>query len=126
MRQGVVNRNGPTELKINAKGCDHLLILVENQGRINGGSKMTDPKGIITNVTLNKEILTNWEAAPFSSLDYVGRNQIEMFDDNDTAGVYVGQIPMPVHPPEDSYLLLKGWNKVYINLDRYLWSIFLL
>ena len=72
---------------------------------------MTDPKGIIQNATLNKEVIINWEVAPFSPLVFAESNKIEFFDDDEPQGVYVGNIPQ-LHTPQDSYLLLKGWNKV--------------
>ena len=63
MRQGILDRNNRTRLIVNGDGSVNLLIMVENQGRINYGSKMNDPKGIIQNVTLNKHLLVNWEMA---------------------------------------------------------------
>ena len=110
-----MNRNGPTELKIDATSCENLIILVENQGRINAGSKMTDPKGIIQNVTLNKEIVVNWEVAPFlPKHEYYERNKIELFSNGDQQGVYMGNLPV-LETPQDSYLMLKGWSKVRGN-----------
>ncbi len=115
-----MDRNGPTELKIDAKSCENIIILVENQGRINAGSKMTDPKGILQNVTLNKEILTNWEVAPFLSMAASSEhNKMELFDNDDPQGLYTGSIPQ-LQTPQDSYLLLKGWSKVYISFHFYI------
>ena len=113
-----MNRNGPTELKIDARSCENLIILVENQGRINAGRKMTDPKGMIKNVTLNKEILANWEVAPFLPMTFSESNKMELFDNDDPQGVYIGSIPR-LQTPQDSYLLLKGWSKVYISFHLY-------
>ena len=111
-RQGLIDRNGPTALEIDFKNCENLIILVENQGRINAGSKMTDPKGLIQNATLNKEIIVNWEVAPFLPLAFSNSNKIEFFDDDGPQGVYSGNIPQ-LQTPQDSYLLLKGWSKVH-------------
>lgn len=114
MRQGVLDRNGPTQLVITSKLCKNLIILVENQGRINAGSKMTDPKGIIQNATLDETILTNWEVAPFLPMTFSESNKIVVFDDDEPQGLYIGRIPV-LEKPQDSYLLLKGWSKVCIS-----------
>jgi hypothetical protein len=106
-----VDRNGPTELKIDVKSCENIIILVENQGRINAGSKMTDPKGILQNVTLNNKTLTNWEVAPFSPVAFAQSNKIELFENDEPQGLYIGSIPQ-LETPQDSYLLMKGWSKV--------------
>ena len=106
-----MDRNGPTELKFDVKSCENIIILVENQGRINAGSKMTDPKGILKNVTLNDKNLTNWEVAPFLPMQFSQSSRIELFDNDDPQGVYIGNIPQ-LQTPQDSYLLMKGWSKV--------------
>lgn len=110
MRQGILDRNNRTRLIVNGDGSVNLLIMVENQGRINYGSKMNDPKGIIQNVTLNKHLLVNWEMAA------VVPESIGQFNtlSSDKAGLFHGNIPpMPGGKmPLDSYLLLKGWHKV--------------
>ncbi|XP_028416196.1 beta-galactosidase-like [Dendronephthya gigantea] len=126
-RLGIIDRNGHTELKIEDDSCKNLMILVENEGRINAGSKMIDPKGIIKNVTLNKQTLLNWEVAPFLPMTHAESRKIESFDEKDPSGVYAGSIVQPIKAPKDSYLMLKGWNKgqVYINgfnLGRY-WPV---
>lgn len=117
-RLGIIDRNGHTELKIEDDNCKNLMILVENEGRINAGSKMIDPKGIIKNVTINEQTLLNWEVAPFLPMALAESRKKESFDDKDLSGVYTGSIAQPVKPlkaPKDSYLMLKGWNKVRIK-----------
>ena len=99
--------------------------MVENQGRINGGSKINDPKGIIQNVTLNGLMLVNWKMAPVHSgngtnnlsFEKPGKSKFATVTDengSDKAGLFYGTVPpMPDgKAPQDSYLLLKGWQKV--------------
>ena len=87
--------------------------------------KLNDPKGLIQNVTLNGEILANWDMAPVIlndeySLFYINRAQNDIPASSndmvvDSTGLFSGTIPpMPAGKvPEDTYLLLEGWHKVY-------------
>lgn len=128
VRQGILDRNNRTQIIIEGEGSVNLSIMVENQGRINGGSKMNDPKGIIQNVTLNKQLLVNWDMAAVLPRNIDQFNTLSS-DISDKAGLFHGNVPpMPDGKmPQDSYLLLKGWHKgqVYINsfnLGRY-WPV---
>ena len=48
-------------LNITGKAGATLDLLVENMGRVNYGPSINDFKGLISNLTLDSEILTNWE-----------------------------------------------------------------
>lgn len=60
---GVVYRNLPTKLtiKLNNNKNNTLYIIVENMGRLNFGNNLLDIKGIISNVTLDGKLLSNWK-----------------------------------------------------------------
>ncbi|XP_049521202.1 beta-galactosidase-like [Dermacentor silvarum] len=51
-------------LLIKAKLHQELTILVHNEGRISSGKDLSDSKGIVSNVTLDKRLLTNWTMRP--------------------------------------------------------------
>lgn len=59
---GIVYRGENTSLIINLPKNNEstLNIIVENMGRLNYGGDLLDNKGIVSDVTLNGEILLNW------------------------------------------------------------------
>ncbi|MFF1418142.1 beta-galactosidase family protein [Streptomyces sp. NPDC058280] len=104
-----------------------LVILVENQGRVNYGPTLGDRKGIVGDVTFNEAVLTGWSCTPLplETLDALSFTE---------AGPAVGPAVGPafhrgtfeVAEPADSFLHLDGWTKgnAWINgfsLGRY-WS----
>ena len=114
-----------------------LDILVENMGHIGFGAHMVDPKGIISNVTLDNVLITNWEMFPLdfdnvvqraSDLPQIKHNLIRM-DNGFAPTFFVGVIPaVPFGDAGfDTYLRLDWWTKgvVFVNgfnVGRY-WPI---
>ncbi|MGX9230030.1 hypothetical protein ACWV95_34945 [Streptomyces albus] len=98
-------------------------MLVENQGRINYGPRLTDPKGIAGGVRLDNQYLHGWEIRPLPLTDLSPLTF--------TAGPATAAHPafhrVPVEldePPGDGFLALPGWTKgvVWLNgfcLGRY-------
>lgn len=87
-----------------------LEIMIENQGRIDYGN-INDPKGLVDNVTINGEILRDWTVSHISTPPGSYR---ELGNDNEVPAFFIGNVP-PIpggQPPQDTYLLLKGWTKV--------------
>ncbi|KAG8231348.1 hypothetical protein J437_LFUL012258 [Ladona fulva] len=129
-----------------------IRILVENQGRINYGTKINEHKGIVSNVTLGGKIVKGWTMyrLPFndtSLLDKYVDETITLSQGqpreaciNDAGfkipSLYMGffTLPQDTTPltPHDSYLSLQGWHKASIcegvaflnghNLGRY-WTV---
>ena len=104
--------------------------MIENQGRINYGH-MNDPKGLVSNVTINGVILTNWTAIHVDGLPKTWRdfsNDLMLkTDDIRAPAFFKGTVPpMPEgQAPQDTYLLLNGWSKVCRKALRYrlnLWA----
>lgn len=62
--QGSVSIWTQRDIQINAVSGGKLQVLAENMGRQNMGPR--DPKGIVGNVTLNKNILKNWIIYPLT------------------------------------------------------------
>lgn len=95
-----------------------LDILVENQGHHTGSSDMQDIKGIVGNVTINKEILTSWEMYPLNLDNITGwekprTHSTSKTDDAFTPTFYSGFIyPTPDGIPKDTFMRFRNWHKV--------------
>ena len=107
---------GKTTASINYTLGSTLDILVENMGRINYGSALQDPKGIVGNVTLNNTVLTNWMMYPLDLDPVVKEPLLAEFEDEVSTQIpsfYSGTIPpTPDGTPRDTFLHLPGWFKV--------------
>ncbi|XP_054887971.1 beta-galactosidase-1-like protein [Poeciliopsis prolifica] len=62
--QGLLQRDTALVMNVTGKQGDTLDILVENMGRINFGSKINDYKGLVSNLILGKDVLTDWKIYP--------------------------------------------------------------
>lgn len=133
--QGVVERNThdirPEEkendilLDIPSEGAT-LSILVENQGRINYGYGLKDPKGITEGVRLGLQFLYEWtiHTLPLNNLTELPF-QAGQADGGFTPTFYRGTFQ--AYDLGDTFLKLEGWTKgvAYLNgfnLGRY-WDI---
>lgn len=109
---------GKTAASIKVTAGAKLDILVENMGRINYGSHLQDPKGIIGNVTLGNVVLSNWMIYPLDFDRVVGLTEPLPGDvnhevNNQIPSFYSGTIsPAPDGKPRDTFLKLPGWYKV--------------
>lgn len=138
--QGVLDRNYVTTLNITGKAGATLDLLVENMGRVNYGYYINDYKGLISNLTLNSSILTDWMIFPLDIENAVchmggwhgsdGSHHSEgcAHSSNYTLpAFYVGNFSIPSgipDLPQDTFIQFPGWTKgqVWINgfnLGRY-------
>ncbi|KAL1782285.1 beta-galactosidase [Sigmodon hispidus] len=140
--QGVLERNLVTTLDIQGKAGATLDIMVENMGRVNFGEQINDFKGLVSNMTLNHSILTNWTIFPLDTeamVRYLGG--WEAHDEGHPDGYltfnpsnftmlptfFVGSFSIPSgipDLPQDTFIQFPGWTKgqVWINgfnLGRY-------
>ncbi|XP_053399525.1 beta-galactosidase-like isoform X2 [Mercenaria mercenaria] len=129
---GVVERDsGNATLTFSARADDSLFILVENQGRINYGGQMNNNlKGLISNVTLNGDNLTDWLNYPVNvESDIINKQIVKSSSSRMPAleysipSVYSGQLKI-MDEPMDTYLDMSLWTKGQIfvnglNLGRY-------
>lgn len=135
---GLLERDsGVTNMSLSAQEGDSLLILVENQGRINYGGQMNNNrKGLISNVTLNKMNLTNWVIYPVNLQSDTINRRVQETTLSETrlpavvpiAGasipsVYAGHLKI-AGEPMDTYLDMSSWVKGQLfvngmNLGRY-------
>uniref|UniRef100_A0A8C6QET9 Beta-galactosidase n=4 Tax=Nannospalax galili TaxID=1026970 RepID=A0A8C6QET9_NANGA len=140
--QGVLERNRAATLNIQGKAGATLDIMVENMGRVNYGRYMDDFKGLISNLTLNSSILTNWTIFPLDTEAAV-QSHLGGWEAHDGArhdghltfqplnltlpAFYIGNFSIPSgipDLPQDTFIQFPGWTKgqVWINgfnLGRY-------
>ncbi|KAM4608570.1 beta-galactosidase-1-like protein [Polymixia lowei] len=62
--QGLLERDTILVINVTGKQGDNIDVLVENMGRVNFGSKINDYKGLLSNLILGEDVLTNWEIYP--------------------------------------------------------------
>ncbi|XP_006636774.2 beta-galactosidase-1-like protein [Lepisosteus oculatus] len=133
MFQGVLERDTTLVLNVTGKEGDQLDILVENMGRVNFGSHINDFKGLVSNLYLGRDVLSNWliysldiDGAiaygwPHSKLKHSRHKGSR--EDSKGPTFYMG-ILEPTGLAWDTFLRLRGWTKgqVWINgvnLGRY-------
>uniref|UniRef100_A0A2I3HFY4 Galactosidase beta 1 n=1 Tax=Nomascus leucogenys TaxID=61853 RepID=A0A2I3HFY4_NOMLE len=140
--QGVLERNNVITLNITGKAGATLDLLVENMGRVNYGAYINDFKGLVSNLTLSSNILTDWMIFPLDTEDAV-RSHLGRWGHRDSGhhdeawahsssnytlpSFYVGNFSIPSgipDLPQDTFIQFPGWTKgqVWINgfnLGRY-------
>jgi beta-galactosidase len=102
-----------------------LVVLVENQGRVNYGPGIHDRKGLLGPVRVNGEELTGWSSSPLP-LDSLDALALAAARAEPTAGPAFHRGSFTLDRRADGYLALDGWTKghAWINgfpLGRY-WS----
>nr|CAD7432748.1 unnamed protein product [Timema monikensis] len=128
--KGVLSRSrNITTLSLITKDNQTLQILVENQGRINYGSRINDTKGLLSNVTLDDSELTQWKMTgfPLSSISWLQeQNTKNLSETLLLPAFYRGEFQLPENNNStlDTYLDTTGWDKgvAFINgynLGRY-------
>ncbi|OWK02484.1 GLB1, partial [Cervus elaphus hippelaphus] len=127
--QGVLERESVLTLNITGKAGATLDLLVENMGRVNYGPSINDFKGLVSNLTLDSEILTDWEIFPLDMEDAV-RSHLGTWDGRDSGyhtkarahspptyalpTFYVGNFTIPSgisDLPQDTFIQFPGWTK---------------
>jgi beta-galactosidase len=106
-----------------------LSILVEDQGRVNYGPRIGEPKGIVGPVLLNGVELTGWAVRPLSlgseALEVIASVAAEV-DHGYGSGTFFALGSFDLTAPADLHLELDEWTKGIaflngFNLGRY-WS----
>ena len=110
------------DLTFSAKKGDELLILVENMGRTNYGSKMMRKKGIAGRCLINGKIHFHWDVFPLPMEDL---SALEFEGGEEKTAFYRGSFD--VEAPADTFLRLDGFTKGFavlngFNLGRF-WCI---
>nr|XP_012624631.1 beta-galactosidase [Microcebus murinus] len=132
--QGVLERNSVTTLNIMGKAGATLDLLVENMGRVNYGKHINDFKGLVSNLTLNSNILTGWTIFPLDTEDAVqthlgscggqeGSCQSESHSSSSyrLPTFYAGNFSIfsgIPDLPQDTFIQFPGWTKVCDFMGR--------
>ncbi|XP_038615750.1 beta-galactosidase [Tachyglossus aculeatus] len=135
--QGILERDKSITINVTGKAGANLDLLVENMGRVNFGRYNNDFKGLVSNLTLGQDVLTDWMVFPLGIDEAVQGDLVCRGAEVKTAGsqsadvgvptFYFGQLSIPSgipDLPQDTYLKFPGWTKgqVWINgfnLGRY-------
>ncbi|KFQ36059.1 Beta-galactosidase, partial [Merops nubicus] len=64
--QGTLERDGQTVLRVTGRAGDALDVLLENMGRISFGANISDFKGLLGNLSLDSNPLSNWLIYPLA------------------------------------------------------------
>ncbi|XP_018428213.1 PREDICTED: beta-galactosidase [Nanorana parkeri] len=130
--QGILERDKEMSINISGTQGAQLDLLVESMGRVNFGRYNNDFKGLLTNLTLDGEILANWTQYPLD-IDTAVINGLlletsSMKTSNSTSPTfYKGSLFIPSgipDLPQDTFIKFPGWTKGQIwingfNLGRY-------
>uniref|UniRef100_A0AAR2LL20 Beta-galactosidase n=1 Tax=Pygocentrus nattereri TaxID=42514 RepID=A0AAR2LL20_PYGNA len=135
---GVLERDKTISINITGKIGSRLDILVENMGRVNYGKDINDFKGLVSNLTLGADTLSNWTVYSLSIDEAVKKglfwkNSSPRTPDNaptttlSPPAFYAGSFNIPddiPDLPQDTYIQFPDWRKgqVWINgfnLGRY-------
>ncbi|KAK2839709.1 hypothetical protein Q5P01_013449 [Channa striata] len=131
--QGLLERDTVLVMNITGQQGDTMDILVENMGRVNFGSKINDYKGLLSNLILGKDVLTDWKIYPLDIDGAIAGGWPVSVSPQSSASTqtepivgpsfYMGTL-QPNNLAWDTFLKLKEWTKgqVWINgvnLGRY-------
>ncbi|XP_069554720.1 beta-galactosidase-1-like protein [Brachyistius frenatus] len=131
--QGLLERDTALVMNVTGHKGDTVDILIENMGRVNFGTRINDYKGLLSNLILGKDILTDWMIYP---LDIDGAIAGRWPHSNHQQSVRPTQRELSAGPAfytgtlqpnglaMDTFLKLNEWTKgqVWINgvnLGRY-------
>ncbi|XP_053323139.1 beta-galactosidase [Spea bombifrons] len=130
--QGILERNKMHTINITGTEGAHLDLLVESMGRVNFGRFNNDFKGLLTNLTLNGDILANWTMYPLdidSAIigELLSKASALKTDNIPSPAFYKGSLAIPEgipDLPQDTFIKFTGWTKGQIwingfNLGRY-------
>ncbi|KAI5610085.1 beta-galactosidase isoform X1 [Silurus asotus] len=139
---GILERNKCISINITGRAGSRLDVLVESMGRINYGKNLNDFKGLVTNLTLGADVLTNWTVFSLG-IDEVVREGLlwDTPSQQDSSPTHIlspptslslptfygGTLKIPDQIPDlpqDTYIQFPGWSKGQlwingVNLGRY-------
>ncbi|XP_068185091.1 beta-galactosidase-1-like protein [Antennarius striatus] len=130
--QGLLERDIVLVMNITGKQGHTVDVLVENMGRVNFGSKINDYKGLLSNLILGIDVLTDWRIYPLDIDGAIaggwphsgGRSFLTPQDQCRSGPAFYTGTLQPNGIAWDTFLKLKDWVKgqVWINgmnLGRY-------
>jgi beta-galactosidase GanA len=125
-RVGVIDSTyeEPSTVHLALKKSDVLDLLIENLGRVNYGPRIIDQrKGIVGNVTVGADVLSNWQMYPLP-LETPPTASTTHLKLSSGSGPTFFTANFDVDTIGDTYLELPGWTKGVVwvngvNLGRY-------
>ncbi|XP_062313396.1 beta-galactosidase-1-like protein isoform X1 [Osmerus eperlanus] len=131
--QGLLERDTTLVMNVTGRERDTMDVLVENMGRVNFGSKINDFKGLLNNLILGRDVLTDWEIYPLNIDEVIAGGWPPAGQHRPHTGPKTESLVGPVFysgtlQPNglswDTFLKLNEWTKgqVWINgvnLGRY-------
>ncbi|CAG09307.1 unnamed protein product [Tetraodon nigroviridis] len=121
--QGLLERDTALVINITGRQGDAADILVENMGRVNFGSKINDHKGLVSDLILGEDVLTDWKIYPLNIDGVISegwphsdsqRLHRPHQEPSEGPGFYTGTL-QPNGLARDTFLKLSGWTKVGLN-----------
>ncbi|XP_055071324.1 beta-galactosidase-1-like protein [Misgurnus anguillicaudatus] len=131
--QGFLERDTTLVMNVTGRQGDQLEILVENMGRVNFGSYINDNKGLLGNLILGNDVLTDWLIYPLDIDTAVANGWLHAdhskvrpgpkMEAGDGPMIYSGTLKTS-GLAWDTYVKLNGWTKGQVwvngvNLGRY-------
>ncbi|XP_076003847.1 beta-galactosidase [Genypterus blacodes] len=134
---GILERNKVITINVTGKAGSQVDILVENMGRINYGRDINDFKGLVSNLTLGANLLTDWTMYSLSIDKAVDQGLLRGTGPTAADGTQPASLSPPAfyegtfiipdgipQLPQDTYIKLPNWRKGQIwingfNIGRY-------
>uniref|UniRef100_A0A8C2FRP6 Galactosidase, beta 1-like n=1 Tax=Cyprinus carpio TaxID=7962 RepID=A0A8C2FRP6_CYPCA len=127
--QGLMERDTALVMNVTGQQGDQLDILVENMGRVNFGSYINDNKGLLGNLILGNDVLTDWSIYPLDIDTAVANGWLQAahsgsaMQAGDGPMIYSGTLKS-TGLAWDTFVKLNGWTKGQVwvngvNLGRY-------
>ncbi|NXC35220.1 BGAL galactosidase, partial [Campylorhamphus procurvoides] len=127
--QGTLERDRQITLRVTGRAGDTLDVLLENMGRISFGANVSDFKGVLENISLDSDPLSNWLIYPLAIDTAVQQgwphNAVPKSSSRGRAGpaFYTGTFETP-GIAWDTFVKFPGWSKGQLwingfNLGRY-------
>ncbi|KAM7394331.1 hypothetical protein PAMP_021143 [Pampus punctatissimus] len=130
---GTLERNKAITVNVTGKAGIQLDLLVENMGRINYGKDINDFKGLVSNLTLGKDILSDWTMYSLSIDEAVSQGLLGVTKPASTdppqpaalspPAFYGGSFVIPdsiPDLPQDTYIKLPKWRKACYSCGTFM------
>lgn len=98
----------------------HLDLIVENQGRVNYGTTMGEPKGIGAGVRLGRRWIHGWTSTAIRLAEAEVTALAESAGTATVAGPAFHHATFTVPEPADGFIALPGWGKGFLWLNDFL------
>ncbi|XP_046700571.1 beta-galactosidase-1-like protein [Silurus meridionalis] len=120
---GVMERDMMLVINVTGRKGDLLDLLVENMGRVNFGPKINDYKGILGNLILGNDVLSDWLIFTLDIDGVIAHGwpqsgwRSDGIVEGDTGPSFYSGTLKPNGVSRDTFIKLSGWTKgqVFIN-----------